>query len=78
MWPLARRPPPDKTKDKEGVSIGRSPLNQRSRGAPEPPPPPHSEEEEEEEEVEDVDSPAANIASWLGGDDDVSYAKKDK
>jgi hypothetical protein len=27
---------------------------------------------------QDVSSPAANIASWLGGDDDVSYAKKDK
>lgn len=28
--------------------------------------------------LQDVSSPAANIASWLGGDDDVSYAKKDK
>lgn len=28
--------------------------------------------------LQDVGSPAANIASWLGGDDDVSYAKKDK
>lgn len=73
------RPPPDKTKDKEGVSLNRTPLNQRSRGVmPPPPPPEHSEEEEEEEEEEDVGSPAANIASWLGGDDDVSYAKKDK
>ncbi len=57
--------------------MGRTPLSQRSRGMPtSPPPPPLSDEEEEEEQ--DLDSPAANIASWLGGDDDVSYSKKEK
>jgi hypothetical protein len=49
------RPPPDKTKDKEGVSLNRTPLNQRSRGqAPPPPPPPEHSDEEEEEEGEEV------------------------
>jgi hypothetical protein len=49
------RPPPDKTKDKEGVSLNRTPLNQRSRGqAPPPPPPPEHSDEEGEEEGEEV------------------------
>ena len=47
---LCRRPPPDKTKDKEGVSLNRTPLNQRSRGPPPPPPPPAEDSEEEGEE----------------------------
>lgn len=48
------RPPPDKTKDKEGVSLSRTPLNQRSRGVAPPPPPPEQSDEEEEEEEEEV------------------------
>lgn len=52
---LHYRPPPDKTKDKEGVSLNRTPLNQRSRGQPPPPPPPAEDSEEEgEEEGEEV------------------------
>jgi hypothetical protein len=54
---LCCRPPPDKTKDKEGVSLNRTPLNQRSRGPPPPPPPPAEDSEEEgEEEGEEVNT----------------------
>ena len=63
------------------MSVGRSPLTQRSRAQPAPalPSPRESEEEEEEEEEEGAENDvSANIASWLGGEDDVSYVKKDK
>lgn len=54
---LDSRPPPDKTKDKEGVSLNRTPLNQRSRGPPPPPPPPAEDSEEEgEEDGEEVNT----------------------
>lgn len=37
----------------------------------------HSDDEEEEDEDFD-DSAGAQLAAWLGGEEEVSYAKKDK
>ena len=85
---LCLRPPPDKTKDQEGVTIGRSPLTQRPRNVGGPPPPrsptPSELEANEEDDAEPADfsSPVAAVTAvtaWLGGEDEeVSYAKKDK
>lgn len=82
------RPPPDKTKDQEGIAVGRTLLTQRPRNVapPQPRSPTASEvegnEEDEEEEPLDFSSPVAAVTAvtaWLGGDDDdISYAKKDK
>lgn len=72
------RPAADTARDKEGVSMQRSPLTQRSRGPAERPvPPPHSNTDEEDEDEFD-DSAGAQLAAWLGGEEEVSYAKKDK
>jgi hypothetical protein len=72
------RPPPDKTKDKEGVSLNRTPLNQRSRGPPPPPPPPaedsEEEGEEEGEEVTTVDLVTMHAAACLSYYDTTELA----
>ena len=85
---MQRRPPPDKTKDTEGVTVGRSPLSQRARNISAPPPPrsPTPSEidalEDDREDQADFSSPVAAVTAvtaWLNGEDEeVSYAKKDK
>jgi hypothetical protein len=48
-----------------------------SAHAERPVPPPHSNTDEEDEDEFD-DSAGAQLAAWLGGEEEVSYAKKDK